>query len=36
MLRIRVDGRVKSQHRRLVDALRAGWQLKDRFPQHAR
>jgi hypothetical protein len=31
---LKVDGRVKSQHRRLVDALRAGWQLKDQFPQH--
>jgi hypothetical protein len=31
---LKVDGRVKSQHRRLVDALRAGLQLKDRFPQH--
>ncbi len=31
---LKIDGRVKSQHRRLVDALRAGWQLKDQFPQH--
>ena len=31
---IRVDGRVKSHHRRFVDALREGLQLKDQFPQH--
>jgi hypothetical protein len=31
---IRVDGRVKSHHRRFVDALRAGLQLRDQFPQH--
>jgi hypothetical protein len=31
---IRVDGRVKSQHRRLLDALREGLQLRDQFPQH--
>jgi hypothetical protein len=31
---IRIDGRVKSHHRRFVDALRAGLQLKDQFPQH--
>jgi hypothetical protein len=31
---LKLDGRVKSQHRRLVDALRAGLQLKDQFPQH--
>lgn len=31
---IQIDGRVKSHHRRFVDALRAGLQLKDQFPQH--
>jgi hypothetical protein len=31
---LRIDGRVKSTHRRLVDALRAGLKLKDQFPRH--
>jgi len=31
---IRVDGRVKSHHRRFLDALREGLQLRDRYPQH--
>ncbi|MGC1351610.1 MAG: hypothetical protein WA858_17825 [Xanthobacteraceae bacterium] len=31
---IRIDGRVRSHHRRFVDALREGLQLKDQFPQH--
>jgi hypothetical protein len=31
---IRVDGRVKSHHRRFVDALREGLQLRDQFPRH--
>jgi hypothetical protein len=31
---LRIDGRLNSTHRRFVDALRAGLQLKDRFPQH--
>jgi hypothetical protein len=31
---LRIDGRVKSTHRRLIDALRAGLQLKDEFPHH--
>jgi hypothetical protein len=31
---LKMDGRVKSQHRRFVDALRAGLQLKDQFPHH--
>jgi hypothetical protein len=31
---LRLDGRISSTHRRFVDALRAGLQLKDRFPQH--
>ena len=29
---IRVDGRVKSHHRRFLDALREGLQLRDQFP----
>ena len=29
---LQIDGRAKSGHRRLVDALRAGLQLKDQFP----
>jgi hypothetical protein len=31
---IRVDGRAKSNHRRFLDALREGLQLRDQFPQH--
>jgi hypothetical protein len=31
---IRVDGRVKSHHRRFLDTLREGLQLRDQFPQH--
>ena len=31
---IRVDGRVKSHHRRFLDALREGLQLRDQFSQH--
>jgi hypothetical protein len=31
---IRVDGRVKSHHRRFLDALREGLQLRDQFPPH--
>ena len=31
---IRVDGRVKSHHRRFLEALREGLQLRDQFPQH--
>jgi hypothetical protein len=31
---LRIDGRVSSTYRRFVDAIRAGLQLKDRFPQH--
>ena len=30
---IRTDGRVKSHHRRFLDALREGLQLRDQFPQ---
>jgi hypothetical protein len=31
---IRVDGRVKSHHRRFLDALGEGLQLRDQFPKH--
>ena len=31
---IRVDGRVKSHHRRFLDALKEGLRLRDQFPQH--
>ena len=31
---IRVDGRVRSHHRRFLDALREGLQLRDQFPLH--
>jgi hypothetical protein len=31
---IRIDGRVKWQHRRFLVALREGLQLRDQFPQH--
>ena len=31
---LRIDGRLNSKHQCFVDALRAGLQLKDRFPQH--
>jgi hypothetical protein len=31
---VRVDGRVKSHHRRFLDALRKGLQLRDQFPLH--
>jgi hypothetical protein len=31
---IRVGGRVKSHHRRFLDALRERLQLRDQFPQH--
>jgi hypothetical protein len=31
---LRIDGRLNSTHRRFVDAVRAGLQLKDQFPQH--
>ena len=30
---LQLDGRAKSGHRRLVDALRAGLQFKDQFPR---
>jgi hypothetical protein len=31
---IQIDGRVKSHHRRFLDALRAGLQLRNQFPHH--
>ena len=31
---VKFDGLVQSEHRRFVDAVRAGLQLKDHFPQH--
>ena len=31
---VRIDGRVNSSYRRFVDALKAGLQLRDRFPTH--
>ena len=31
---LRMDGRLSSTHRRFVEAVRAGLQLKDQFPQH--
>lgn len=30
---LKIDGQVKSEHRRFIDALRAGLHLKDRYPQ---
>jgi hypothetical protein len=31
---IQIDGRVKSHHRRFLDALKVGLQLRDQFPHH--
>ena len=31
---VQIDGRTKSKHRRFIDALREGLQLRDQFPQH--
>lgn len=31
---VQIDGRTKSGHRRFIDALRAGLQLRDQFPRH--
>jgi hypothetical protein len=31
---LKIDGRINSTHRRFMDAVRAGLQLKDQFPQH--
>jgi hypothetical protein len=30
---VQINGRTRSGHRRFIDALRAGLQLRDRFPQ---
>ena len=31
---VQLDGRTKSKHRRFIDALRVGLQLRDQFPAH--
>lgn len=31
---IQIDGRIKSGHRRVLDALKEGLQLRDQFPHH--
>ena len=31
---VQIDGRTKSGHRRFIEAMRAGLQLRDRFPHH--
>jgi len=31
---LQIDGRVRSGHRRFIDALRAALRLKQEFPQH--
>ena len=31
---VKFDGLMQSGHRRFVDAVRTGLQLKDQFPQH--
>jgi len=31
---VKFDGQVKSGHRRFIDALRAGLELRYQFPQH--
>ena len=31
---LKIDGQVNSTHRRFMDAVRAGLQLKNEFPQH--
>jgi hypothetical protein len=31
---VQIDGRTKSKHRRFIDALRVGLQLRDQFPSH--
>jgi len=31
---LKMDGHVKSTHRRFIDALKAGLELKDQFPTH--
>jgi hypothetical protein len=31
---LQIDGRIKSGHRRFIDALRAALRLKQEFPRH--
>jgi hypothetical protein len=31
---VQIDGRTKSKHRRFIDALRVGLQLRDQLPAH--
>jgi hypothetical protein len=31
---VQIDGRTKSKHKRFIDALRVGLQLRDQFPTH--
>jgi hypothetical protein len=31
---VQIDGRTKSKHKRFIDALRVGLQLRDQFPAH--
>jgi hypothetical protein len=31
---VQIDGRTKSKHRRFIEALRVGLQLRDQFPAH--
>ena len=31
---LKMDGHIRSAHRRFIDALKAGLQLKDQFPTH--
>jgi hypothetical protein len=31
---LKMDGHTRSAHRRFIDALKAGLQLKDQFPTH--
>jgi hypothetical protein len=31
---VQIDGRTKSKHRRFIDAMRVGLQLRDQFPAH--
>ena len=31
---LKMDGHIRSAHRRFIDALKAGLELKDQFPTH--
>ena len=31
---VQIDGRTKSKHKRFIEALRVGLQLRDQFPTH--